>query len=89
MKKAHIEFMLNVYTFWNAEILSGYRPGIWRSSSGNQQVLKAICSNIVVNIPTAGPVTEHKGKGNTTIFTLKISLISFLLCFLLPLLLNN
>jgi hypothetical protein len=60
MMPASCDFMLNENTFWTAENLSGYRPGIWQSSSGNQQVLKAKCSNTFVNIPTAGPVTEHK-----------------------------
>lgn len=63
MMTAHSDFMLNEVnenTLWTAEILSGYRPGIWRSSSSNQQVLTAKCSNTFVNIPTAAPVTEYK-----------------------------
>lgn len=60
MMPAHHDFLLNENTFSTAENLSGYRPGIWRSSAGNQQVLKRICSNTTVNTATAAPVTEHK-----------------------------
>lgn len=60
MMPAHHDFMLNENTFWTAENMLGYRPGICHSSFGNQHILKAKCSNTVVNIPNAAPVTEHK-----------------------------
>lgn len=59
MLEAQKDFMLNVYAFQAAYFLSGYRPGIWCSSSANKQVLKATCRNKLVIIPTADPVTEH------------------------------
>jgi hypothetical protein len=60
MIKAQKDFILNMYAFQAADFLSGYRPGTWCSSSANKQVLKATCSNPLVNIPTADTATEQQ-----------------------------
>jgi hypothetical protein len=57
--EAHKDFVLNEYVFQAVHFLSGYRSGMWCSSSANKHVLKATCTNTVVIIPTANPVTEH------------------------------
>jgi hypothetical protein len=59
MLKAQKDFMLNMYVFQVAVFLSGYRRGMWCSSSANKQVLQATCSNALIFIPTADPVTEQ------------------------------
>jgi hypothetical protein len=59
MLKAQKDFMLIMNVFQAADFLSGYRPGMWCSSSANKQVLKAICSNTLVLTATADPVTEN------------------------------